>query len=74
MEKLLKKGHHGLISQFNVIQVIEQVSQVLPPSMQLILEKYPKIFELPKTLPPSGGEHDHRIPLLPSSQPPNVRC
>jgi hypothetical protein len=73
MEKLLKKGHHGVISQFNAIQVTEHASQVVPPSLQLILDKYPKVFEIPTTLPPSRGEHDHSIPLLPGSQPPNVR-
>jgi hypothetical protein len=72
MEKLLKKGHHCLIAQFNVIQVTDQASQVVPPSLQLILEKYPKVFEVPTTLPPSRGEHDHIIPLLMGSQPPNV--
>jgi hypothetical protein len=73
MEKLLKKGHHGVISQFNAIQVTEHASQVVPPSLQLILDKYPKIFEIPTALPPSRGEHDHSIPLLLGSQPPNVR-
>eukprot|EP00253_Pinus_taeda_P032665 PITA_32665 len=45
MEKLLKKGHHGLVVQFNAIQ----------------------------ELPPSRGEHDHSITLVPGAQPPNVR-
>jgi hypothetical protein len=72
MEKLLKKCHHSVISQFNAIQVTEHASQVVPPSLQLILDKYPKIFEIPTTLPPSRGEHDHRIPLLLGSQPPIV--
>jgi hypothetical protein len=36
------------------------------------LDKYPKVFEVPVDLPPSKGEHDHRIPLFSSSQPPNV--
>ena len=71
-KKLLKKGHHGVISQFNVIQVTEQASQVVPPSLQLILDQYPKVFEIITTLPPSRSEHDHNIPLLLRSQPPNV--
>jgi hypothetical protein len=32
MEKLLNKGHHGVIAQFNSIQVTEHASQVVPPS------------------------------------------
>jgi hypothetical protein len=70
MEKLLKKGHHGVISQFNAIQVTEHALQVVPPSLQLILDKYPKVFEVPTALPPSRGEHDHSIPLLPGKSTP----
>jgi hypothetical protein len=73
MEKMLNKGHYGVISQFNSIQVTKQTSQVVPPSLQLILDKYPKVFEVPTSLPPFKGEHDHSIPLLPGSQPLNVR-
>jgi hypothetical protein len=73
MEKILKKGHHGVIDQFNSIQVNERASRVVPPSLQLILEKYPEIFEIPTTLAPSKGEHNHSIPLLLGSQTPNVR-
>jgi hypothetical protein len=36
------------------------------------LDKYPKVFDIPTTLPPSRGERDHNIPLLLRSQPPNV--
>jgi hypothetical protein len=72
MEKLLKKCHHGVIAQFNDIQVTEHASQVVHPILQLILDKYPKVFEVPTALPPSRGEHDHSIPLLMSSQTPNL--
>jgi hypothetical protein len=51
MEKLLKKFHHGVISQFNAIQVTEQASRVVPPILQLILDKYPKVFEVSTALP-----------------------
>jgi hypothetical protein len=37
------------------------------------LDKYPNVFEVPIDLPPSRGEHDHSIHLLPSSQAPNIR-
>jgi hypothetical protein len=36
------------------------------------LDKYSEVFEVPTTLPPSRGEHDHNIHLLQGSQPPNV--
>jgi hypothetical protein len=36
------------------------------------LDKYPKVFEVLTSLPPSRGENDNRIPFLPGIQPPNV--
>ena len=30
------------------------------------------MLDKPKDLPPSRGEHDHSIPLLPGAQPSNV--
>jgi hypothetical protein len=72
MEKILKKGHHGVIVQFNGIYITKHAYRVVPPSLKLILDNYPKIFEIPTALPPSRGEHDHSIPLLPGSQPTNV--
>jgi hypothetical protein len=40
--------------------------------MQLILDKYPKVFEVPIYLPPSRGENDHSIHIFLGIQPPNV--
>jgi len=34
MEKLLKKGHHGVIAQFNAIQACETTSFHIHPEMQ----------------------------------------
>jgi hypothetical protein len=70
MEKLLKKGHHGVIAQLNSIQVHDQSSPTVHLDLQLVLDKHHRVFETPTDLPPSRGEHDHRIPLLPGSQPP----
>jgi hypothetical protein len=70
MEKLLKKGHHGVISQLNAIQVSDQSSPTVHHDLQLVLDKHHKVFEMPTDLPPSRGEHDHNIPLLPGSQSP----
>jgi hypothetical protein len=72
MEKLLKKGHHGVLSQINVIQVSDPSSPIVHPDIQLVLEKHHRVFDMPTKLPPSQDEHDHNIPLLLGSQPPNV--
>jgi hypothetical protein len=72
MEKLLKKDHYDIISQFNSIQVMEILTQEIHPDLQLVLKKHHQVFETPKGLPPSRGEHDHGIPLILGSQQPNV--
>eukprot|EP00253_Pinus_taeda_P026929 PITA_26929 len=73
MEKLLKKGHHGVIAQFNTIQAVEPNSLPIHPEMQHILNNHLPVFDKPHELPPSRGEHDHSITLVPGAQPPNVR-
>eukprot|EP00253_Pinus_taeda_P036679 PITA_36679 len=73
MEKLLKKGHHGVIAQFNAIQGVETKSLPIHLEMQQILNNHLLIFDKPHDLPPSRGEHDHSITLVPGAQPPNVR-
>eukprot|EP00253_Pinus_taeda_P026265 PITA_26265 len=73
MEKLLKKGHHGVIAQFNAIQAIETKSLSIHPEMQWILNNQLLVFNKPHEIPPSRGEHDHSISLVPRTQPPNVR-
>eukprot|EP00253_Pinus_taeda_P027959 PITA_27959 len=73
MEKLLKKGHHGVIAQFNAIQAVETKSLLIHPEMQQILNYHLPVFDKPHELPPSRGDHDHSITLVPGAQPPNVR-
>jgi hypothetical protein len=46
MEKLLKKGHYGIISQLHAIQAIEPPS--VPQDLQSILCKHPVVFTLPR--------------------------
>jgi hypothetical protein len=46
MEKLLKKGHSGVIAQLHAIQVIETPSVL--QDLQAILSKHQSIFPLPK--------------------------
>jgi hypothetical protein len=70
MENILKKGHSGIISQLHSIQVVETPS--VHPDLQAILSKHQDVFSTPQGLPPSHGVHDHSIPLVPGSLPPNV--
>jgi hypothetical protein len=71
MEKMLKKGHFGVIAQLNVIQATKT-----PPvlhDLQALLSKHQMVFSTPQGLPPSRGVHDHSIPLVPRILPPNIR-
>jgi hypothetical protein len=71
MEKLLKKGHSSVISQLDAIQAIE--TPPVPQDLQALLSKHQTVFSTPQGLPPSHGVHDHSIPLVPGSLPPNIR-
>jgi hypothetical protein len=71
MEKLLKKGHSGVIAQLHTIQAIE--TPPVPQDLQALLSKHQMIFSTPQGLPPSHGVHDHSIPLVLGSLPPNIR-
>jgi hypothetical protein len=71
MEKLLKKGHSGVIAQLHAIQAIE--IPPVPQDLQALLSKHQTVFSTPQGLPPSCGVHDHSIPLVPGSLPPNIR-
>eukprot|EP00253_Pinus_taeda_P007083 PITA_07083 len=73
MEKLLKKGNHGVLAQFNAIQVVKTNSPPLHLEMQQILNNHLSVFDKPQGLPASRGEHDHSITLVPGAQTPNVR-
>jgi len=70
MEKLLKKGHYGVIAQLHAIQATE--TPPVPHELQALLSKYEMEFSTPQGLPPSRGVHDHSIPLVPRSLPPNI--
>jgi hypothetical protein len=73
MEKLLKKDHSDIITQFNAIHVMDNTTQEIHSDLQLALTNIIKSFETPKGLPLSRGDHNHGIPLVLGSQPPNVR-
>eukprot|EP00253_Pinus_taeda_P005714 PITA_05714 len=73
MEKLLKKGNHGVVAQFNAIQAVETKPPPIHPKMQHILNNHLPVFDKPQGLPPLRGEHDHNITLVLGAQPPNER-
>jgi hypothetical protein len=71
MEKLLKKDHFGVIAQLHAIQATET-----PPvlhELQALISKHQMVFSTPQGLPPSRSVHDHSIPLVSGSLPPNIR-
>ena len=68
MEKLLKKGHSGVIAQLHAIQATETPS--VSQDLQAILSKHQVVFSTPQGLPPCV--HDHSIPLVPKILPPNI--
>jgi hypothetical protein len=70
MEKMLKKGHSGIIAQLHAIQSTETPS--VSQDLQSILSKHQIVFYTPQGLPPSHGVHDHSIPLFPDILPPNI--
>jgi hypothetical protein len=45
----------------------------VPQDLQALLSKHQTVFSTPHGLPPSCGVHDHSIPLVPGSLPPNIR-
>jgi hypothetical protein len=71
MEKLLKKGHSGVIAQLHAIQSTE--TPPVPQDLQALLSKHQIVFSTPQGLPPSHGVHDHSILLVPGILPPNIR-
>jgi hypothetical protein len=71
MEKLLKKGHSSVIAQLHAIQATE--TPPMPHDLQALLSKHKMVFSTPQGLPPSHSVHDHSIPLVPRSLPPNIR-
>ena len=71
MTKILRKQQRGVIAQLCSLEV--QTSKlVVSPYLQKVLDKYSKVFDTPKGLPPTR-DHDHAINLIPGSFPPNIR-
>jgi hypothetical protein len=72
MEKLLKKGHSGVISQLHGIQATW--TPFVLQYLQDILSKHQLVFSTPQGIPPSHGFHDHSIPLVPEAFLPISVC
>ena len=71
MTKLLNKQQRGVLAQLYSVDV--QTSKLsVSPDLQKVLDKYSKVFDTPKGLPPTW-DHDHNINLIPRSVPPNIR-
>jgi hypothetical protein len=45
----------------------------VPQDLQALLTKHQTVLSTPQRLPPSRNLHDHSIPLVPGSLPPNIR-
>ncbi|MCZ2221939.1 retropepsin-like aspartic protease family protein, partial [Corynebacterium pilbarense] len=65
MEKLLKKGHYGIISKLHAIQATKTPSVL--QDLQSILSKHQVVFSTSHGIHPSHGVHDNSIPLVPRS-------
>ena len=71
MTKLLNKQQRGVIAQLCSLDV--QTSKLaVSPDLQKVLDKYYKVFDMPKGLPPTW-DHDHAINLIQGSIPPNTK-
>ena len=72
MEKLLKKVHLGVVSQFNTIEALKDLALIIHLELQIYLTKHQPFFETFKGLPPSRGEYNNDIPLILGSQQPTL--
>ena len=71
MTKLLKKEQRGVIAKLCSLDVSTLQSSI-SPDLQKVLNNHSKVFETPNGLPPIR-DHDHAIPLIPGSVPPNIK-
>ena len=77
---ILGKHLQGLLNTGAVEQVIQlchiveapATQDLIPPSVQSILDKHKQLFNTPDTLPPHRS-FDHQIPLLPGAKPVNSK-
>ena len=74
MEKVLKKGHAGIIAQLHALILCETLNLDPPSEMKQVLNTYNSLFDLPTGLMPSRGAHDHSIPLILDSHDLAILC
>jgi hypothetical protein len=72
MEKLLKKGHHSVLSQLFSLYVQTSITFV-PVDLRKVINNYSKVFEEIHEGLPTTRYHDHVIHLQPGTIPPNIR-
>jgi hypothetical protein len=70
--KLLDNGATGFIIQLHSLQLSDKEKKELNEDIALLPEQYGDVFEVPIDLPPSKP-CDHRIPLVPDTNPPQKR-
>ncbi|KAJ3703015.1 hypothetical protein LUZ61_006720 [Rhynchospora tenuis] len=67
------KGHLLLLAQITCLPEVPVVKCSIPcKDIQLVINKFPQVFQEPTTLPPQRTV-DHKIPLLPDSKPASIR-
>jgi hypothetical protein len=74
-EQLLKDDATGYIlyNMEDVRTTLTELEQTTPPTeFQEILQAFADVFQEPEGMPPHRS-HDHAIPLIPGSKPPNFR-
>ena len=71
MTEILKKKPRGVIVQLFLLDV-QKSKLAVSQDFQKVLDKYSKVFDTPKGLPPTW-DHDHAINLILGSVPPNIR-
>ncbi|KAJ4764940.1 polyprotein [Rhynchospora pubera] len=68
-----QKGHLLLLAHISCLDEVKWDKHATPGAdMQLILSKFPQVFQEPTTLPPQRTV-DHQIPILPDSKPISIR-
>nr|GEX00175.1 hypothetical protein [Tanacetum cinerariifolium] len=72
VELMMMSIHPNISLQLTIIEKKDQTESRVVPSIQEVLIEYAEIFEVPNKLPPARS-YDHGIPLLPGSQPVNIR-
>ena len=55
-----------------MLTIFQTSKLAVSQDIQKVMDRYSKVFDTPKGLPPTR-DHDHAIKLIPRSVPPNIR-